>query len=201
MGFSQGGWASAGVQKALEQNNTTGLTLKGTACVAGAYFLKEISLKYAIANKSTLYLGYVANAYSTVYGQDISTILKPDYVKLIPTLFDGNKDVDFVVDALPKDPSDLYKPEMIDAINHNKNNWFTMALGQNGAYNWKLISKARLFYGAKDTDVSPEDAIKTYNYVKNLGGNVELVNLGDFDHTETFLNALPEIQKWFNNSK
>ena len=37
--------------------------------------------------------------------------------------------------------------------------------------------------------------------MKNSGGNVELVNSGDYDHTGSFLNSLPEIQKWFNNTK
>ncbi len=200
-GFSQGGCATAGVHRALEINNPTGLTLKASACVAGAYNLKDISVKYAVANKSMIYLGYAANSFAHVYKQDLRSIIKEEYVNLVPTLFDGSKSADFIQKALPEKAEDLYTQHMIHDIVNGNSNWFTTAFGQNETYRWRPIAKIRLFYGAKDLDVSPQDAIAAYNYMKNLGGNVEILNTGDQDHLGSLLSSLPEIQKWFNNTK
>jgi len=201
LGFSQGGSVTASIQRELEINNTTGLTLRASACIAGAYNLKDISLKYAIANKSTMYLGYIAYSYMQVYNQDLNTLIKTKYVNLIPTLYDGSKSVDFIEKVLPKEPDSLYTQKMIADIKEGTNNWFTIALGQNETYSWKPITKLRLFYGTKDLDVSPEDAISAFTYMKISGGNVELINSGDYDHTGSLIHSLPGIQKWFNDTK
>jgi hypothetical protein len=201
LGFSQGGSVTASVQRELEINNITGLTLKASACIAGAYNLKDISINYAIANKSTMYLGYIANSYAHIYNQDLSSLIKNEYVNLIPTLYDGSKSVDFIEKILPKEPDSLYNQKMIADIKAENSNWFTIALGQNETYKWKPITRIRLFYGTKDVDVSPQDAISAYNYMKNSGGNVELINSGNYDHTGSLIHSLPEIQKWFNDIK
>jgi hypothetical protein len=200
-GFSQGGAATLGVHRALELNNTTGLNLKASAGVAGAYNFKDISIPYAISNNSVLYLGYVANSYAHIYNQNLNSIVKPEYAGLLPTLFDGSKTLDVIEQALPEKAEQLYNQNMISDIKNGVSNWFTDALGQNETYKWKPIAKVRLFYGNNDTDVSPQDAVSAFNYMKNIGGNAELVNTGNYDHTETLLQSLPEIQKWFNNSK
>ncbi len=200
-GFSQGGCATAAVQRELEINNTTNLTLRASACVAGAYNLKDISVKYGIANKSVMYLGYIANSYSHIYDHDLNSIIKREYVDLIPKLYDGSKSVDFIQKALPKEPDSLYTQKMIDDISKGNSNWFTTALGQNETYKWKPITKLRLFYGENDVDVSPQDAIAAYDYMKNLGGNVEIINTGNYDHIKSLLHSLPAIQKWFDNTK
>lgn len=201
VGFSQGACATSGIHRELEMNNQTGLTLKASACVAGAYNLKDISLKYALENKSLLYLGYVANSYSHIYNQDLGTIINPEFVNLIPTLYDGSKSVDYILDALPDNPTQLYTPQIIEDINNANNNWFTSALEENETYMWTPITKIKLFYGSQDIDVSPEDAISAYNFMKNAGGNVDLINVGEYDHVESLLHALPEIQKWFNETE
>jgi hypothetical protein len=201
LGFSQGGSVTAAVQRELEINYTTGLTLKASACIAGAYNLNDISINYAIANKSIMYLGYIANSYSHIYSQDLSSVIKNEYVNLIPILYDGSKSVDFIEKTLPKDPDSLYTQKMIADFKAGNSNWFTIALGKNETYKWKPIARIRLFYGTKDVDVSPQDAISAYNYMKNSGGNVELINSGNYDHTGSLIHSLAEIQKWFNNTK
>jgi pimeloyl-ACP methyl ester carboxylesterase len=201
LGFSQGGSVTAAVQREMEINNTTGLTLIASACIAGAYNLKDISVKYAINNKSTMYLGYIANSYAHIYCQDLSSVIKNKYVNLIPILYDGSKSIDFIEKVLPKEPDSLYTQKMIEDIIAGNKNWFTIALGQNETYRWKPITRLRFFYGTKDVDVSPQDAISAYNDMKNLGGNVELINAGNYDHTASLIHSLPEIQRWFNNTR
>ena len=61
------------------------------------------------------------------------------------------------------------------------------------------INKIRFYYGFNDEDVIPAEAQGAYNYMKGIGGNVELNPVGPFDHEETVVEALPQVQKWFNS--
>jgi hypothetical protein len=36
--------------------------------------------------------------------------------------------------------------------------------------------------------------------MKQVGGNVEVLNWGPLDHYQTLLNSLPDIQAWFNQT-
>jgi hypothetical protein len=200
-GFSQGGCVTAGLQRELQKNNTTGLTLKAAAGIDGAYNLKDIAIKFAIKTKTVFYLGYVANAYANMYKQNLNTIINPPYLSVIPTIFDGSKTYDEVAAALPTEPSELYTAKMLDDIDKGRSNWFTDALEKNEVYKWKPNTPLRLFYGTGGTDVAADDSLEAYAYMKKLGGNVEVVNTGNNDHTATLLHALPEVQKWFNQIK
>lgn len=201
VGFSQGGCATAGIQREIESNPMLNINLKASACVAGAYNLKDISIKYAIDNHSRLYLGYVANSFATIYNQNLNSIINPDYINLVSTLFDGSHSVDEILEKMPKEPTELYTKQMIDDIYKGNLNWFTSALELNETYNWKPISPLRLYYGSKDVDVSPQDAIAAYEHMSAMGGNVRLINTGEFDHSGSLINALSDIQQWFNNTK
>lgn len=201
VGFSQGGSNTSAVHRAIETNNITGLNLKASACIAGAYNLKYIASKFAIEKKSILYLGYVANSYAHIYNEDLNTIIKPEYAEIIPTLYDGSKSESAILEALPDEPNDFLTQQLLDDIANENDNWFTVALGQNETYLWKPINPMRLFYGTKDKDVSPEEATFAYDYMKSIGGNVELVCTGEHYHKESWQHALPEIQKWFNKLK
>ncbi len=201
-GFSQGGGASVATQRALEISNPTNLQLVANAPIAGAYNLREVSVPYTLnhhTSNSLVYLGYLSNAYSLIYNQPLSTFIKEPYATNIPKWFDGSKDGQFMKDNLPPKVSDLFLDGFYNELNNNVSNWFTLALDENEMYLWQPINKIRFYYGLNDKDVIPQEAIGAYNYMKGLGGNVELNALGLFDHEESIIEALPQIQHWFNS--
>ncbi len=200
VGFSQGGSATAGVQRQLELDKPAGLILKASASIAGAFNLRDISLPYAITNNSMLYLGYVANAYALIYGQPLSSIIQKKYVAVLPNLFNGSQSAEAIAEALPATAPELYTETMLTAIKTGQVNWFTTALAQNETYKWKPRATLRLYYGTSDTDVSPQDALSAYAYMKQVGGNVAVINRGPLDHYQTLLSSLPDIQTWFNQT-
>lgn len=201
IGFSQGGGAASAVSEELKINNTTGLDLKATASVCGAFDLKNISLPYAIENNSTFYMGYVAAAYSKIYGQPVSSIINPAYSPLVEQLFNGDNTNEEITSKLPEKAEELYNASMISDIVNRHSNWFTDALEANQNFKWKPVSPFRIYYGENDKDVSPQDAISTYNYMQQLGGNVTLISVGQKDHFESIFSATPNIQQWFNSIK
>ena len=109
-GFSQGGYATAAVQRSLEGKNPTGLTLKASASIAGPLNLLDISVPYAFANRQSFYLGYLANAYASVYGQLLNSLLTDPYAKLVPTLFNGSVSEEQITAQLPADPTTMFRP-------------------------------------------------------------------------------------------
>jgi hypothetical protein len=203
-GFSQGGSATAGVQRALELNNPTQLQIKASAPVAGPYNLRGISIKYSVGQdvfSSIFYLAYLSNAYSVIYKKPLSSFVKKPYDTLLPTWYDGSKEYEFFEGNLPTKVSDLFLADFYNDLKNDKTNWFTSALEENETYLWKPKNKVRFYYGLNDIDVSPQESIKAHEYMKKNGGNVEIENVGPFDHNASLLQALPLIQKWFNSIK
>lgn len=199
VGFSQGGSAALAVQEHLQNHNPTGFMLKATAAICGAYDLRNISIPYALENNSTFYMGYLANSFSNIYGQQLGSIIRPDYVSIIPQLFDGSKTYDEIESRLPATAAELYTDEMIRDIRQRNSNWFTEALEENQTYRWTPQTPLRLYYGALDKDVSPEDATHCYQFMKSAGGNVEILNAGNKDHFQALVTAFPDVQSWFNS--
>lgn len=198
VGFSQGGFSVAVVQRALEAAPIAGVRIKAAAAIAGAFDLLGISVPYALANKHSLYLSYLAHSYAVQYRQPLGSLFVPRHAALVPGLFDGNHSVDAVAAALPADPADLFRPEILAQIKARQPNWFTMALAENQAWQWRPAAPLRLYYGDRDLDVSPQDSRHFHAQARRLGGNISLVPLGPHDHGESVLQAVPQVRRWFD---
>lgn len=196
VGFSQGGHATAVVQRALEAQPLPGTDIKAAAAIAGAFDLGGISVPFALANKHSLYLAYLAQSYATQYHQPLGSLLVPHYAAIVPTLFDGNHSVDAISAALPPDPRTMFRPELF--VDDADPSWFEAALGDNEAFNWQPKAPLRLYFGDRDTDVSPRDSKRFHDISRPLGGNVTLVPLGAYDHGESALQAVPMARLWFD---
>lgn len=200
-GFSQGGGATIATQRAIELTNPTQLKLIATAPIAGAFNLRNISLPHTLQRRSInsmVYFGYLVNAYSIIYNKPLQSFVKEPYASNIQNWFDGSKDAQFMINNLTDNLKDLFLEEFYNELENNSDNWFTNALDENEMYQWKPISKIRFYFGLMDEDVTPKESLAAYDYMKILGGNVELYPLGPFNHEESILEALPKVQEWFN---
>ena len=197
-GFSQGGHATAVVQRDLEANPIPGVRLRAAAAISGAFDLAEISVPYAFEHKHSLYLAYIAVSYAAQYKQPLGSLVKATYARTLPALFDGNHAIDPILPALPKDPRELFRPEALAAIDAGHGDWFIDGLAANEAFRWAPKAPLRLYYGDKDTDVSPQDSKHFAAEAARLGGKVELMPQGPYDHVGTVLQAVPRIRVWFD---
>lgn len=199
IGFSQGGTVTAAVQRALQEDNPTSLELRAAAGVAGPYDLRHVAIPYAIAQEKTFYLAYLANAYSVLYGQPLSSLIQEDYLDVVPELFDGSADHDEIDAGLPDTMHALLTPELLEDIAADRDNWFTLALEENQTWAWVPETELRIYYGEEDGDVSPEDALGAFAYMHAEGGAVRLVNTGPLDHDGTAFASLPQAKAWFDD--
>jgi len=199
VGVSQGGHTTAAVHRYLEQNPVKGLNLVASSSIAGAYNLREISIPYAIEKNSVFYLGFLANSYCHIYNRPVSSLVVAPYDTAVSKLFDGNHSYEQIKGRLPKTASGLFTGETLTAIVMGQKDWFTEKLEENRTDNWKPIAPFRIYYGSKDNDVSPNDALEAYNQMKQLGGNVQLVGVGDLNHLQTAYSALPKSRAYFDS--
>lgn len=202
IGFSQGGHATANVQRALESLNDPALPVRAAAAVSGAYDLARISVPFALRGTSqahSLYLAYIVRAYAEIYGQPMESLVSKHYAESLPRLFDGTHTVDEIVAALPRAPRDMFTPEFLANSESGPDRWFQEALAENEAYNWAPRAPLRLYYGDSDQDVSPADSKFAAKSMRERGGNVELVPLGPYTHNESILHALPRVRRWFDD--
>jgi acetyl esterase/lipase len=121
------------------------------------------------------------------------------YDTAISKLFDGNHSYEQIKGRLPKTASGLFTRETLTAIVMGQKDWFTEKLEENRTDNWKPVAPFRIYYGSKDNDVSPNDALQAYNLMKQLGGNVQLAGVGDLNHLQTAYSALPKSRAYFDS--
>ena len=199
VGISQGGHSTAAVHRYLEQNPIKGLNLVATSSIVGAYNLKEISIPYAVENNSVFYLGYLANAYCHIYNKPLSSIVVTPYDTVVSRLFNGNYGYRQIVNRLPKTADSLYKKEILIDLKTGISDWFTDKLAENQTFDWKPKALFRMYYGSLDKDVSPKDATEAYTHMLKLGGNVQLIGLGNLSHVASAYAALPKTRSFIDS--
>ena len=202
MGFSQGGHATFAVQRQLEKLHDPEFEVKASAPIAGPFHVREISFPQALTGETkshAFYLAYLANSYAHVYGQPLSSILAAPYVETIPVLFDGDHTSEVISASLPADPRELFNPEVLAAYDQNKMHWFLDALAENDVYDWTPVAPVRMFYGADDVDVLPEEARRAEAAMKQRGADVRAISVGPYSHDASVLRAVPQALRWFSD--
>jgi hypothetical protein len=114
-------------------------------------------------------------------------------------LFNGNYGYRQIVNRLPKTADSLYTKEILIDLKTGKSDWFTDKLAENQTYDWKPKVLFRMYYGSLDKDVSPKDATEAYTHMLKLGGNVQLIGLGNLSHVASAYAALPKTRAFIDS--
>ena len=194
-GFSQGVRPTAVVQRDLEQAPIASVTIRAAAAISGAFDLVRVSVPYAFAHNHSLYLGYLAVSYAAQYQQPLGTLLNDNYANSLP---DRNHSLDAIAAALPAYPREQLRPEVLAEIEGGKPSWFANGHAANEAFRWAPKAPPRLYYGDKDTDVSPQDSKQFQAVSAALGGNITLMSQGSCAHSSTALRAVPRARLWLD---
>jgi pimeloyl-ACP methyl ester carboxylesterase len=202
IGFSQGGHATLSAQRALEAVRIDGIYVRASAAIAGPFDLAALSFPFALEGTSTqasTYLGYLLNAYASVYGEPLDSTLRDPFAELVPNLFDGEHDGDVVVAALPRLPKEMFRDDFLASYSDGSPNWLRERLIENSLTHWSPCAPIRLYYGSRDTDVSPREAIVEAERLVQRGGDVVAIDVGPYEHDESVLVAVPGIVEWFDS--
>lgn len=194
-GFSEGGWDSLAALRLLEARGTPVLA---SAQVAGAYDLRRISLPAAMtgdAPSHSLYLAYAAWGQAAHYGHRLDSVLTPHYAATVERVFDGGKP-DEIIAALPANPREMFNPGFLEAYDRDRPHWYLDAFAANSLTDITPRAPVRLYYGSKDMDVSPQEAIVAAKAMRARGADVTAVDVGPVGHDASMLAAAPLILGW-----
>lgn len=194
-GFSEGGWASLVALQILEGR---GETVLGAAPVAAPVDLRGISLPMAMKGGSpshSLYLAYAAWGQSAHYGRRLDSVLTPEHAATVERLFAGAEPKEILA-SLPTDPRRMFNEEFLTAFDRGGSHWYLDAFAAAGLTNLTPRAPVRLYYGSKDVDVVPEEALRAAAAMQARGAQVTAIDVGPVGHDPSMLAAAPLILAW-----
>ena len=194
-GFSEGGWASLAALIVLEDK---GKPVLGSAQVAGAYDLRHVSLPAALkggAPSHSLYLAYAAWGQAAYYNHPLDSVLTPEYAAVVERVFAGAKPKE-IVRSLPPDPRRMFNQGFLDAFDRNEAHWYLDSFANNSLVAVTPRAPVRLYYGSKDMDVVPEEALAAARSMQARNVDVAAIDVGPVGHDPSMLAAAPLILKW-----
>lgn len=198
MGFSQGGHASLAAHAALE---AAGQPVRGSAAVAGPHNLRTISLVEAMkggAPNHSLYLAYLSRGFCARYGQPLASVLTDAAAARATQLFDTPHKPEEIVAGLPVQPRTMFRPDFLAAFDAAAPHWLLDAIAASETAHFTPRAPVRLYYGAADRDVAPQEGITTAAAMQARGADVTATNVGDVGHDPSLLAAVPHVLTWLD---
>jgi hypothetical protein len=167
MGYSQGGWATMALHKALETKYSSDFNLKGSICGAGPYDIKYLmqSMIGVQDYSMPVYIGYIINAYKAYnqFDNPVSDILNEPYATRLSSLYTGLLTSDQINSQLTTSMSGLLTTVFLNGFSGSaKYSSFRSALTNNSISPWHTYKTLYMLHGGSDTQVNP--AVTNYFY-------------------------------------
>lgn len=189
-GYSQGGWATMQVQKAIEEEFSAEFNLKASSPGAGPYDLNYIN-EYILSRETypmPYYFGYLYNSLINLDEEAVpplEEIFNAPYDSLVPTLFDGSKSGEAINAELTTDVARLFTENY--RLNFNTDTLFDSLneiLEANSIEAWNTSIPTKIIHGKADNYVPATVSENIYNdfVTKGAGNRVELVEIPETDH-------------------
>ena len=189
-GYSQGGWATMQVQKAIEDEFSSEFNLKASAPGAGPYDLNFI--KTYILSQETYpmpyYFGYLYNGLINLDDEavpPIGEVFSAPYNSLIPKLFDGSNSGEEINAQLTTEVAELFTENF--RFNYKTDalfNSLTEILEDNSIEAWNTSIPTRIIHGKADTYVPAIISKNIYDdfVAKGAGSRVQFIEIPETDH-------------------
>ncbi|MBW6533626.1 MAG: prolyl oligopeptidase family serine peptidase [Mariniphaga sp.] len=189
-GYSQGGWATMQVQKAIEEDFSSEFNLKASAPGAGPYDLNFIK-EYILSQETypmPYYFGYLYNSLINLDEEAVTPIeevFKSPYNSLIPILFDGSMSGEKINAELTTGVAELFTENF--RLNYNTDNLFnslTEMLDNNSIEAWNTSIPTKIIHGKTDTYVPAIISKNIYDdfVAKGAGTRVQYIEIPETDH-------------------
>lgn len=198
MGYSQGGWATLSLHKALEKEYYGDFTLKGSVCGAGPYDLNLLfsAMSGVESYPMPVYIGYIVNAYSFYdqFTNPVSDILKEPYASRLSDLYDGTMTSDQINNQLTTSISDLFTEEFLSGFESGaKYSSVRAALTENSIEAWNTSVPLFLIHGGGDTSVDPMTTDNIYRDMIDAGTSSDICTkeiIPGLDHGDAVIPAM-----------
>lgn len=192
LGYSQGGWATLALHKALELDYSEDFNLAGSVCGAGPYDLSLLmkGMLTAVNYPMPVYLGYILHAY-TSYNQftnPLTDIFNEPYADRVNSLYNGLLSSNEINEQLNTNIAELITADFLSGFESSLN-YSTVrdALENNSITAWQTFKPLLLIHGENDVDVDPISTESMYESMINEGSSSEIcrkVIVPGVDHGE-----------------
>ena len=198
IGYSQGGWATLELHKALELNYADKFHLVGSCCGAGPYNI--YLLLQNIVTLSTYpvpaYIGYILNAYKAYnqFTNPVSDIMNEPYASRLAGLFNGMLTTSQISAQLTSSIPGLLTSSFLSGFNNSPQfSSVRDALNRNSIAPWQSYVPLLMIHGGSDTEVSPLATENMYTGMIQAGTSPSIckeVILPGLDHAEGVVPAM-----------
>jgi pimeloyl-ACP methyl ester carboxylesterase len=209
LGYSQGGWATLALHKALEQNYSNDFNLKGSSCGAGPYNI--VRLLEGMVNKTTypmpVYLAYIVNAYISYdqFTNPVTDIFREPYASRVNTLFNGTLTSAQINDQLTTTISDLINPDFLSGFETAPKYASVLnALNNNSITAWHTNVPLLMTHGGSDTQVDPVSTETMYSNMIAAGTSLDVISkiiVPGVDHSPGAVPCMLQGILFLNNLK
>lgn len=203
-GYSQGGWATMCLQKALETQYADEFDLRASACGAGPYNMTTLNDYVVNLTEFPMpfYFAYIFDTYLNLgFTTAIDEVFQQPYADRVPTMFDGTKSGGELNAQLTKVISDLFTSDYL-------NGWDTDAkfkpvrdmLEENTVTAYNTTTPTLLMHGTADDYVPSIVSEEIYADFMAAGVSSDMltyVPLADMDHGEGVLPFGLASISWF----
>ncbi|MFT5184622.1 MAG: hypothetical protein ACI84C_001754 [Flavobacteriales bacterium] len=188
-GYSQGGHATAALQRKIEVEYPNDFSITASAPMSGPYDISGAQAEVITSDEiypTPGYLPYVVLSYNEVYGtlfEELEDVFLPEYAAIIPDLFDGTHSMAEINAAFPDIPNQALLPAVLEAYESDPMHPIRVALEANNVLNWAPEAPTNIYYCEADDQVSYLNSEVAYEaYTANGSTTVNLFNGGDYDH-------------------
>jgi hypothetical protein len=207
-GYSQGGHVTMAMHRELEAYHTNEFIITASAPAAGAYDLSGVTTDDMLSGRlqpNPYYFAYLLAAYQSVYriAPTFGDLLTPPYNTTLPPLLAGNSSGSQINAAMPANPVEILKPEVLADFRTNQNHFLRQALRDNDLYAWTPRRPMRMYHCAGDADVIIANSQVAYASFQSRGASqVQLFDpQPSADHGGCVTPSLLAVKAWFDTLK
>jgi pimeloyl-ACP methyl ester carboxylesterase len=205
-GFSQGGNSAMALGRAIQQGESPDLALGALAPISGGYGWSQW-IESALAEDSeiipkaaTIYLGYVTVAWNRlhhIYGAP-SEAFKSPYDEIVETLFDNDHTIDQIFPAMPVNPRDLLTAEFVGRLQQPTGTLAAALAAADAVCDWTPGAPVHLYAASGDHEMPIASTEHCRAALEERGAEVEVIDVGDFDHFGSAMESVPKILELFD---
>jgi pimeloyl-ACP methyl ester carboxylesterase len=207
-GYSQGGHATMALLRELEAYHTNEFSVTACAPMAGAYDLSGVTTTNflsGVTQPNPYYFLYLLAAYQDVYhlAPSLGAMLASPYDTNLPAMLRSNLTSAQINAAMPGDPVQILKSEVLAGFRNNPRHPLRLALQDNDVYRWLPRAPLRLYHCQADMDVIIANSEVALASFQALGdAQVQLIDpLRTADHSGCSQPSLLLAKAWFDSLK
>jgi len=204
-GYSQGGWATMLLQKAIEKNYSSEFNLIASSCAAGPYSVSYMN-DYILSQTDCpmpYFYAYLLNSYHSIklFPNPLSDLVQEPYASKIPGLYDGEHTGGTINSELTTKIENLITSEYRSEYATNaKFSAVKSAFTANSVTAWKISTPTKLYHGSEDELIPPgmsQKMLMDFITAGSSNSDIELKIIPGVNHTEGVIPVAIATITWF----